>query len=209
MPNMSTITEGLNEPWDVQIGRRWFQWRSFSPVPLLAFLIFLPATFSPSPAVAIAALLGVVTSEALRIWAVGCAGSATRTRGDTIPELVVAGPYRFVRNPLYVANIAMYALTALLFGMPWLALVIFVYSSVQYHFIVAFEESRLTATFGESYRSFVARVPRWLPQLSGFPQATPHTFSLMRALRSERSTLLAMVAMVALYLLKTSGSAAL
>jgi len=105
----------------VRLGRRWFKWRSLSPLPLFFLLVLLPAQFHPMGLELVAVLVGIFLAEAIRVWAVGYAGSATRTRGDNVPSLVHAGPYTHVRNPLYVANILMYTLAGVLFGNLWVA----------------------------------------------------------------------------------------
>ena len=190
-------------PWAVQVGRVWFQWRSFSPLPFFLLLVVLPPEVSLSFLGLALALGGILLAEAVRLWAVGYAGSATRTRGDSVPQLVHAGPFRYVRNPLYLANIALYSLAGVLFGFPGLSVLILVFSVVEYVFIVQFEEYVLEQTFGSPYTEYMARVRRWIPRLSPAMESSNHAFSLAKALKSEKSTLLSMLVLAALYWIKS------
>lgn len=191
-------------PLNVRVGRFWFQRRSFSPVPLFLLLVLMPPNFVPTATQKLLLLLGILLAESIRVWAVGFAGSKTRTRGDKVDQLVHAGPYRFVRNPLYVANILLYTFCGLFFGFTYLSAFIFVYSCLQYYFIVSFEESILSTTFGASYAQFCKLVPRWLVSFKPLCPSSEHIFSLQKALRSERSTFYSMAAMTVLYLLKSN-----
>jgi protein-S-isoprenylcysteine O-methyltransferase Ste14 len=112
-----------------------------------------------------------LAGEALRCWAVGFSG--VTTRGDTVtaPALVTAGPYAYVRNPLYVGNF----LTALgftiaftgalsparraLLAIAGLGTMLAVYAA-----IVPLEEAYLRERFGEPFEDYVARVPRLVPR---------------------------------------------
>jgi len=184
----------LSSPW-ARIGRFWFKNRGVSPIPFFLLMIALPADFEVSvPATALLAL-GIVLAEALRLWAVGYAGSGTRTRGETVAQLVHAGPYRHTRNPLYLANIALYTLCSLLFGFVYLSVAIFLFSCTQYIFIVSFEEEILRRSFGTRYETYQKKVPRWW--FSILPRCAPsnHMFGLRGAIRSERSTLLLILIM--------------
>ena len=49
-----------------RIGRLWFQWRSFSPVPLFILLVALPAEFQPGFSGYLLALMGALVGEAIR-----------------------------------------------------------------------------------------------------------------------------------------------
>jgi protein-S-isoprenylcysteine O-methyltransferase Ste14 len=185
-----------------KIGRVWFRFRSFSPIPLFLLLVILPQKFTPGLLQTSVAILGIFLSEALRLWSVGYAGSATRTRGDSVPQLVHAGPYRHVRNPLYVANIVMYTSAGVAFGFSGLSVLIFLFSAVEYIFIVAFEEETLLMTFGADYENFCEKVPRWFPSLTPMIESTGQQFSLEKALRSERSTFISLSLMALLLILK-------
>ncbi len=81
-------------------------------------------------------------------------------------NLVVTGLYRYVRNPMYVAVVAVILGQGLLFGdgrlsiyggLMWLAF---------HAFVLAYEEPVLAESFGTEYEDFRANVPRWIPRLS-------------------------------------------
>lgn len=182
-----------------RIGRTWFKYRGLSPVPWLGMILLLPPQFEPSALSSFVVVATILLAEALRLWAVGYAGGRTRTRGETVAQLVHAGPFRHVRNPLYFANIMLYVGCAVLFGFRDLAVLMFAYFLIQYSFIVAFEERVLSHSFGEAYSQYFEKVSRWLPRLIPTIASTSQEFDLRGALRSERRTLLAMVVLAGFY----------
>lgn len=110
--------------------------------------------------------------EAVRMWAVGYSG--VTTRGDTVtaPALVTAGPYAYMRNPLYAGNFITAAGFAFAFtgknAVPVrLALVVGSLAAMLgvYAVIVPHEESYLRTAFGASFNDYAARVPRVVPTL--------------------------------------------
>ena len=81
-------------------------------------------------------------------------------------NLVVTGLYRYVRNPIYVAVVAIIVGQALLFGVWGLVLLGAVFWLSFHLFVVAYEEPTLQATFGAEYEVYRANVPRWVPRLT-------------------------------------------
>ena len=80
------------------------------------------------------------------------------------PRLFVAtGPYRFVRNPMYIGGWLALAGFGLVEGS--LAMIAFsgVWLALAHLFVVWYEERTLAARFGASYVDYCRRVPRWLP----------------------------------------------
>jgi protein-S-isoprenylcysteine O-methyltransferase Ste14 len=79
-------------------------------------------------------------------------------------HLVVTGPYRYVRNPMYVSVTAIVLGQAILFS-DWRLLVYGVLFWLTCHlFVLAYEEPTLARTFGEEYERYRTNVPRWLPR---------------------------------------------
>jgi protein-S-isoprenylcysteine O-methyltransferase Ste14 len=83
-------------------------------------------------------------------------------------KLVVTGLYRYVRNPMYVAGLAVVLGQALLFGDGRLLLFGALFWLAAHIFVVGYEEPRLERTFGAQYRTFRANVPRWIPRLTSW-----------------------------------------
>jgi protein-S-isoprenylcysteine O-methyltransferase Ste14 len=81
-------------------------------------------------------------------------------------HLVTKGFYRYVRNPIYVAVVAIIAGQALLFAnIALIAYAIVIW--LGFHiFVLIYEEPTLHRTFGTEYDVMCANVPRWLPRVS-------------------------------------------
>jgi protein-S-isoprenylcysteine O-methyltransferase Ste14 len=93
-------------------------------------------------------------------------GKGTAAPWDPPQRLVVAGPYRHVRNPMLSAVFMMLAAEALLLN-SWaifLLLVVFILGNMLYFPLV--EEKSLEKRFGDAYREYKRNVPRWLPRLT-------------------------------------------
>jgi protein-S-isoprenylcysteine O-methyltransferase Ste14 len=78
-------------------------------------------------------------------------------------RLVVSGVFRWVRNPGYVAVVAMLVGQGLFFGSAGV-LVWALGAALAFHlFVVLYEEPHLRREFGAEYEAYCAQVPRWLP----------------------------------------------
>jgi len=120
---------------------------------------------------------GAIAWLALPLWLLGslvillCFWSFTfQGRGTPIPidppkELVASGPYRYVRNPIYVGVLLIFLGHFLWFGY-WGLLMYAVLTFIGVHFfVVLYEEPNLKRRFGASYEEYLKRVPRWIPRI--------------------------------------------
>jgi len=78
--------------------------------------------------------------------------------------LVVTGVYRFVRNPMYLAVLAIILGQALLFGSWWLLVYAALVLTAFVAFVKGYEEPTLTRTYGEQYLEYRRNVPGWWPR---------------------------------------------
>ncbi len=98
------------------------------------------------------------------VWLFASVGRGTPGPWDAPRQFVAIGPYRWVRNPIYIS-----ALLVVL-GEAWLfmSLPLLLYSvamAIFFHlFVIGYEEPTLRRRFGETYIDYVRTVPRWIPR---------------------------------------------
>jgi len=179
----------------VRAGGWLFRQRSWLPLPLVAALLLIPPpTGAPAIPFWTIGLVMVAAGEGIRLWAVHHIGAISRTRSDRLGPLVATGPVAYVRNPLYLGNILLWAGFAVSARLLWLAPIVVVLLALEYHAIVRWEERLLTQRIGEPYANYVAGVPRWVPSFRARTPADANaTFSWRQTLFSVRGTLIAVV----------------
>jgi protein-S-isoprenylcysteine O-methyltransferase Ste14 len=139
-------------------------------------LIYVPARLLSWSGIVRPATMEVQQIAGMIVGAIGAAVAlwciltfATLGRGTPAPfdpprRLVIQGPYRFVRNPMYIgAGLALAG--AALFYESWSLLVYTViFFLITHLFVLLYEEPALQQTFGQEYETYRSRVRRWRPR---------------------------------------------
>jgi protein-S-isoprenylcysteine O-methyltransferase Ste14 len=110
----------------------------------------------------------VALGGALVTWTVALfarVGKGTLAPWDPTSRLVVAGPYRHVRNPMISGVLAVLLGEAALFGSRPLLIWFGIVLALNAVYFPLVEEPGLRERFGEDYERYRANVPRWLPRL--------------------------------------------
>jgi protein-S-isoprenylcysteine O-methyltransferase Ste14 len=101
-------------------------------------------------------------------WLVHSAEAAMKRAGTNVrpdqPSLAIVtdGPFRFSRNPMYLATTGLYLGITLLVNTPWPLILLSPMLLVLHGGVVRREERYLEAKFGEPYRAYKSRVRRWV-----------------------------------------------
>ena len=106
-------------------------------------------------------VLSVVESFARFVWR----GHGTPAPVAPPKHLVVSGQYRHVRNPMYVALVAIVVGQALWLGSSALAFYAVVLLLLFHLRVVTYEEPQLVKLFGADFETYRQAVPRWLPRV--------------------------------------------
>jgi protein-S-isoprenylcysteine O-methyltransferase Ste14 len=120
----------------------------------------------PGPA-QVAGAIATVLGAALALWCVATfafVGRGTPAPFDPPRRLVVRGPYRHVRNPMYLGAVLALCGGALFYETRALVTYAAVFAVILHLFVVLYEEPTLRATFGEDYASYCRAVRRWWPR---------------------------------------------
>jgi protein-S-isoprenylcysteine O-methyltransferase Ste14 len=149
---------------------------TYSAVFIGFILIYLPArVLSWSGIVRPAAIeaqqvAGMVigaAGAAVALWCVftfAFIGRGTPAPFDPPRRLVIRGPYRFVRNPMYIgAGLALASAALFYESLPLLAYTALFFLATQV-FVLVYEEPTLRKTFGQEYEAYCRQVRRWWPR---------------------------------------------
>jgi len=138
-------------------------------------LIFVPASLLSwsgavrPEAIEVQQVLGMVicvTGAAGALWCVfvfATVGKGTPAPFDPPRRLVIQGPYRFVRNPMYIGAGLALAGAALFYGSLQLLAYSVGFFLITRLFVVLYKEPTLRRTFGGEYEAFCGTVRRWWP----------------------------------------------
>ena len=113
--------------------------------------------------------IGVALASAGALLAAACIATfATRGRGTPAPfdsprDFVASGPYRYVRNPMYLGAAAVIAGAGLAVSSPSIVILASAALLMAHLLVVFYEEPLLADKFGASYASYRAHVRRWIP----------------------------------------------
>jgi protein-S-isoprenylcysteine O-methyltransferase Ste14 len=157
-----------------------FEWLALEATRLgiMSFSFATPAVIVVSASIAAA---GVI----FRVWGAACLGPATvQNFAMKAGQVVADGPFRFVRNPLYLG--LWFTIAAIAFLMPPSG-ALFTMTALTFFLmrLILAEEAFLAATLGEPYRAYLSAVPRLIPRLRAMPPSTNSKPHWLTAVLSE------------------------
>jgi protein-S-isoprenylcysteine O-methyltransferase Ste14 len=152
----------------------------FGPLFLSFWMYFVPRWFGGVHAFDGARPLGwivVAIGAAITlpcIWEFAWRGMGTPAPFDPPRRLVITGPYRWVRNPMYLGlGVALIGEAIVFPNITWLMLtLVAVMWLVISLFVMAYEEPTLRSLFGADYEAYCRNVRRWIPRLRPFDNPT-------------------------------------
>jgi protein-S-isoprenylcysteine O-methyltransferase Ste14 len=139
-------------------------------------LIYLPATMLSRSGLTQPAAMGIpqiaglalgTCGAALAVWCIvtfAFVGRGTPAPFDPPRRLVIRGPYRFVRNPMYIGAALALAGAALFYRSFALLVYAGLFLLATHLFVVLYEEPRLRQTFSIDYESYCRQAGRWWPR---------------------------------------------
>jgi protein-S-isoprenylcysteine O-methyltransferase Ste14 len=77
-------------------------------------------------------------------------------------NLITTGPFKYSRNPIYLANTMLLAGAGLVFGIAWFIAGAVVAALLTHHLAIRREEQHLAAKFGDAWTAYTDRTPRWI-----------------------------------------------
>jgi len=121
-------------------------------------------TVSPATWPAVVVIAAGAALYAWCVWNFASVGNGIPGLWDAPQRVVAAGPYRWVRNPIYIGALLVTAGEAWLFASPWLLAYAAAMAVFCHLFVTGYEERVLRRRFNGSYLEYRRAVPRWIPR---------------------------------------------
>jgi protein-S-isoprenylcysteine O-methyltransferase Ste14 len=182
--NMAIIVLGFWAPWIqyASIGSHilLLEWLALE-ISRTGLLSFTVAT----PLLIVCGALVAAVAAVLRIWGAAWLGHGVVFDGEMQAGALTAdGPFRYVRNPLYIGVGCMFAALALIMPATG-ALFVLVATPLFLFTLIRGEEAFLTAQFGDPYRVYLLAVPRLIPRLRTTAQSSGNKPHWLQGVLSE------------------------
>lgn len=166
------IAREASLPWNlaktlVQAAVFWTIFLLFIPWSLLRLQYSLRIPPVPCSACGIIGTLSFIFGSALALYSdyfMARYGQGTPFPFDTSRQLIVNGPYRYVRNPMAISGLMQLVGIGLSFGSVLVLLYVAVGFFVWNHFIRPWEEANLADRFGDEYARYRRSVRCWIPK---------------------------------------------
>jgi protein-S-isoprenylcysteine O-methyltransferase Ste14 len=150
-----------------------------SAIFLLPYAIMHRTGVTHLPDVSVVSFLAIIAGlTGLAVLLFCITGFAVHGNGTLAPidppkVLIIRGPYRYTRNPMYLAVVSILLSEALFFNSSSL-LIYAVGVFLCFHlFVRIYEERHLRSQFGKSYEDYCVAVPRWLVTTRGYTPTYP------------------------------------
>ncbi len=133
-------------------------------IPYLILRISGPITFQDfSPKQIFSVILWLISVFVLLycIWSFAKYGEGTLAPVDPPKRLVITAPYRYTRNPMYLAVFSALLSEAIFFNSSGILIFSLIALTLFHLFVLFYEEPKLKAEFGASYEEYIKSVPRW------------------------------------------------
>lgn len=155
---------------------------------------------------ALAAIALIATAMAVRVWGSSYLSAPTVWDEDAHTEtLIVAGPFRFVRHPLYLGNMLLalgFGAAAPLFGWAFIVIADALFIRV----LIVYEDRRLAACHGENFATYRREVRAMFPRLPPVPANQAVAPSPAQGLSAESFTMFLLAGVIGLFAVPRYGA---
>lgn len=191
---------GAKQTWLKRMFRHIRVWRGLVIGLLLVGCLFLDVGSVEMDSVVLplgAAIYAV--GAGLRAWAqMHCSYRMTTRR-----PFATTGPYRWVRNPLYLGNLGIISGLAVFAENVYIAPFLFTVSAALYGISAKREEARFERLCGPEYREYRNAVPGWIPNVPIGKQACLSPKTVWLGVRNQKAVVLALVPFIVMELFFT------